>query len=107
MNMQVKAFVVQTISARVKITAVQQARASVKAKMPEMLYGRIKVIASPGDLSAYEGSYTITPKVSEQTLETQGMRMADDVVVQAIPYYAVDNAYRGQTIIIGDGGNGD
>ena len=86
MNMQIKATVAQMISAAVTGDVVQP--------------------LSSGDREAYEGSYKITPTVSEQTLETQGMRMLDDVVVQAIPYYAVDNAARGQTIVIGDGENG-
>lgn len=94
MNMQIKATVAQMISAAVTGDVVQP------------LSGEIKGIVSSGDREAYEGSYKITPKVSEQTLETQGMRMLDDVVVQAIPYYAVDNAARGQTIVIGDGENG-
>lgn len=33
----------------------------------------------------YTGSYTITPSNESQTLNTRGLRMTDDVVVEAIP----------------------
>ena len=34
---------------------------------------------------AYTGEYTVTPATEEQTLETNGLRMTDDVTVEAIP----------------------
>lgn len=49
----------------------------------------------------YEGEYEVTPKVVPQTLETANKSMASDVVVLEIPYYEVDNAFQGQTVIIG------
>ncbi len=33
----------------------------------------------------YEGSYTVTPSAETQTLNTQGLVMTGDVVVEAIP----------------------
>lgn len=50
---------------------------------------------------AYDGDYSVTPMAdSSQTLETAAKLMTDDVTVEAVPAYAVDNDY-GQTITIG------
>lgn len=49
----------------------------------------------------YEGEYEVTPKVVPQKLETANRSMETDVTIHAIPYYEVDNAFQGQTVIIG------
>ena len=49
----------------------------------------------------YEGSYDVTPKPTPQELETAKKVMADNVRVEAIPYYAVSNPAGGITIPIG------
>lgn len=54
-----------------------------------------------GELPLYTGEYEVTPKVTEQTLETAMRSMDSDVTIHAIPYYEVDNIYQGQTVIIG------
>ena len=50
----------------------------------------------------YEGPYEVTPKADEQqTLQTKGMSMKEDMTVKAIPYFDVSNNAGGQTIYIG------
>lgn len=49
----------------------------------------------------YEGPYTVTPKVTEQTLETLAHTMTDNVTVLEIPYIAVSNPSGGTTVTIG------
>ena len=53
------------------------------------------------DVPIYEGEYVITPKpFDDQTLETTGKQMINDVVVREIPYYETSNI-SGITIYIG------
>ena len=59
----------------------------------------IEVIQIGGD--PYEGPYTVTPKVTEQTLETLAKTMTDNVTVLEIPYIAVSNPSGGTTVTIG------
>lgn len=49
----------------------------------------------------YDGEYTITPKVTEQTLPTRAKTMRDDVTVLEIPYVSVSNLSGGNTVTIG------
>ena len=49
----------------------------------------------------YTGSYTITPKLFDQILKTEGKRMLDDVTVKEIPVYAAANPHGGITVTIG------
>lgn len=49
----------------------------------------------------YNGSYEITPKVTEQALPTKDRHMTDDVTVKAIPYFNVSNTAGGSTVFIG------
>lgn len=49
----------------------------------------------------YEGTYVVTPLADvEQTLETNGKIMTDDVTVKKVPSYGVSNDY-GTTLTIG------
>ena len=48
----------------------------------------------------YEGAYEITPRVIEQTFETENKYMEKDLTVLAIPYCEVSNQ-SGTTVIIG------
>lgn len=52
------------------------------------------------EYEAYKGSYSVTPKVYEQYLDTTNKIMKDDVTVEAIPYYETSNM-KGTTVIIG------
>ena len=49
----------------------------------------------------YEGEYEVTPRLFEQTLETNGKRMSDDVQVHVIPVVYTTNPYDGKTVVIG------
>lgn len=49
----------------------------------------------------YDGDYVVTPRVSEQKLETKGAIMNDDVTVKAIPFFNVGNQSGGRTAYIG------
>lgn len=54
------------------------------------------------DLPKYTGEYSVTPSAdSAQTLETAQKYMGDNVTVEKIPYYEMDNASGGTTIYIG------
>lgn len=48
----------------------------------------------------YEGDYTVTPKITQQTLPTKEKVMKEDVTIFAIPYFDVTNSSGGQTIYI-------
>lgn len=48
----------------------------------------------------YDGDYTITPSINEQTLETKNKVMTDDLNIKQIPYFQTSNEY-GDTIYIG------
>lgn len=58
-------------------------------------------VANTGGMPLYTGDYEVTPKIEAQRLETANRSMENDVIIHAIPYYEVDNAYNGQTIVIG------
>ena len=49
----------------------------------------------------YNGEYVATPKVEAQTLPTKSKVMADDVTVNAIPFFDVSNTSGGSTVYIG------
>ena len=60
-----------------------------------------KKAAGSGDVSYYDGEYTVTPKADEeQILPTQGKLLTEDVVIQAIPYAEVSNG-SGTAVYIG------
>ena len=52
-------------------------------------------------LPYYEGEYVITPKFTEQVLETKQRSMSDDVTVEKITTLEVDNEAGGVTYIFG------
>lgn len=53
------------------------------------------------DLDVYDGEYLITPKISQQTLDTESKVMEDNVTVKGIPCYTTSNSYGGDTVYIG------
>ena len=53
------------------------------------------------DITPYVGDYAVTPKVTEQTLETENKRMAANLKVEKIPYVEVSNPSGGTTVYIG------
>ena len=48
----------------------------------------------------YDGEYEVTPKVTEQTLETADKTMRKDVTVKEIPYSETTNPDGGTTVVI-------
>lgn len=51
----------------------------------------------------YTGTYAVTPQTGDSvTLSTAGCLLKQDVVVSAIPQFAVSNPAGGQTLIIGE-----
>jgi len=54
-----------------------------------------------GDAPDYEGSYTVTPAVTEQVLATGQRIMRKDLVIGKIPFYKVSNISGGDTVTIG------
>lgn len=63
--------------------------------LPEVIDGR-----------HYDGEYEVTPDFNEQTLETRGLLMADDVSVHAIQVSRTTNPSGGTTVFIGGPING-
>ena len=49
----------------------------------------------------YEGPYEVTPRLTEQVLETIHKTMRDDVTVHEIPVVMTSNVYGGKTVVIG------
>lgn len=52
-------------------------------------------------LPYYEGPTTITPRIYQQMLETDGYSMTDDIVCEEIPLARITNPSGGVTAIIG------
>lgn len=53
-----------------------------------------------GKLPTYDGEYEVTPKISEQELETKNKSMTDNVKVLSIPFSEVTNPEGGKTVNI-------
>lgn len=66
------------------------------------IFSEVQTVTNYVGGEVYEGAYHITPKVSEQKMNTTGKVMTDDVTVLAIPYFDVSNAYGGSTVYIGN-----
>ena len=54
-----------------------------------------------GRVDPYEGPYTVTPRLYDQGLATNGKFMSDDVTVYQIPISRVSNPQDGITVLIG------
>ena len=61
----------------------------------------IVLIGVETDVPIYEGDYDVTPALNLQVMETQFMRMKDNVSVRSIPYQEVSNPSGGKTVTIG------
>lgn len=57
--------------------------------------------ADDSNYEVYEGSYIVTPSVSNQTLNTANKLMKSDVIIEEIPYAEVGNNSGGKTVTIG------
>lgn len=58
--------------------------------------------ANTENYEVYEGSYKVTPSVSNQTLATANKLMQSDVTIEEIPYSEVGNNSGGKTATIGN-----
>lgn len=58
-------------------------------------------LSFPIGYEEYAGTYTIVPKTEAQTVQTANKHLSNDINVDAIPYYAVGNAFGGNTVTIG------
>ena len=54
-----------------------------------------------GVYDLYPGPYTITPRVYEQTMNTDNLLMEQDVLIYSIPLTEVSNIQGGKTATIG------
>ncbi len=70
-----------------------------KLKTEDVVFGKIQL---SGNLSIYNGDYTVTPSVEEQTLKTANKKMLEDVTVKKIPFYETSNLSGGNTVYIGN-----
>ena len=70
-----------------------------KLKTEDVVFGNVQV---SGNLSIYNGDYTVTPSVEEQTLKTANKKMLEDVTVKKIPFYETSNLSGGNTVYIGN-----
>lgn len=59
----------------------------------------VQIIESPTD--PYQGEYAVTPSPHEQTLDTSGKRLYDDLIVRPIPFSKTSNIGGGYTVTIG------
>lgn len=50
----------------------------------------------------YKDSYEVTPKTTEQVLQTKDKHLTDDVTIKSIPYFDVSNTAGGSTVYIGN-----
>lgn len=49
----------------------------------------------------YKDSYEVTPKTTEQVLQTKDKHLTDDVTIKSIPFFDVSNTAGGSTVYIG------
>ena len=49
----------------------------------------------------YTDSYEVTPKTTEQVLQTKDKHLTDDVTIKSIPFFEVSNTAGGSTVYIG------
>lgn len=62
----------------------------------------LQTVTRAPDVEIYDGAYEVTPKTEEaQTLPTAQRYLTQNVKVNKIPYYEVDNPAGGATIYIG------
>ena len=66
----------------------------------DVSFGEIQFIALPETKAVYAGSYEITPKITEQILDTKQKYMKDDLKINAVPCYDVSNPAGGSTVYI-------
>lgn len=63
--------------------------------------GEVTVVHKIPSGKVYEGDYTVTPKLEEQTLPTKDKVLTEDIQVEKIPITKTANSSGGNTVIIG------
>ena len=58
-------------------------------------------IPSSTHMEYFQGPYAVTPRLSQQVLETDNKTMVDDVTIYGIPITYTSNPYDGKTVLIG------
>jgi hypothetical protein len=86
----------------IKVDVIPTPLIDIEVISPQIIDVDVGTAVIPYPLKEYEGEYTVTPKTTEQTLETAGLKMVDNVTVFSIPYYATSNPEGGYTITIAD-----
>lgn len=64
----------------------------------EFSFGEISYIPTS---EVFSGSYSVTPKVTEQNIPTAEKYMKYDMTIKSIPYFNVSNTAGGSTVYIG------
>ena len=65
----------------------------------DLKFGEIQEVVV--NAKPYEGEYVVTPTVAGEVLPTENALMAQDLVIEAIPYHEVKNNASGTTVTIG------
>ncbi len=60
-----------------------------------------KIVYKGEEIEPYEGSYEVTPSLSEQILQTAQKKMSQNVIIHEIPISKTLNERGGYTVIIG------
>ena len=86
---------------KIPLTGTIRSEISITGKLntEDVVFGKIQL---SGNLSIYNGDYTVTPSVEEQTLKTANKKMLEDVTVKKIPFYETSNLSGGNTVYIGN-----
>ena len=67
----------------------------------DAVFASVQPATSIQELDPYAGAYTVTPKVTAQTLPTAQKRVTQDMAVKSIPCCAGSCPRRGETVYIG------
>lgn len=72
-------------------------------KKQSRIIGTLRYVDRTGgtDATDYPGSYTVTPALTAQQMQTAGYMMRENVQIEAIPIESVSNTAGGNTVIIG------
>lgn len=64
-------------------------------------FGIVETVTIRENADYYDGSYTVTPMVISQELQTRRKQMKENLKINEIPFFDVSNPAGGQTIYIG------
>lgn len=81
------------------LSGILQTESSVSGKLTAEIEIKGSLVLPIG-YEDYAGPYSVKPKTEPQSLATADRYLAQDVTIDAIPYYEVSNQ-NGKTIIIG------